>query len=142
MNEVWCFDSSYWGSSPLIHWVRKGHSNARLWVHSTKGTTARHAAKILEFTKPLPPPPARRARTPFAKVGAMIDDTFHSVRAATHALMAKTRNIDVLIERDPQTGKPSSTDFYFATYGGIAGGHYEGIKQYLTRLVETSRNLT
>src|SRR5262249_25698008 len=52
VNEVWCFDSMYWGSSPFVAWVGKGHSHPRLWVFSTGGTTARNADVILDLTKP------------------------------------------------------------------------------------------
>src|SRR5262249_12643221 len=47
INEVWCFDSSYWGSDPFLTWLKKGHSNARLWMYSTGGTTAVATSKIL-----------------------------------------------------------------------------------------------
>jgi hypothetical protein len=139
MNEIWCFDSSYFGGDQLINWVLKGHSNPRLWVYSFDSDTAGSAAKVLEYTKPLPPEKPHRARTLGAKVGAMVGSAWHAVHATAHDLIVKTTTIDVLIDRGQ---KPRATDFFLATYGGTAGGHYESIGKYLTSLVNTSRNLT
>lgn len=155
MNEVWCFDSSYWGSAPFITWLNKGHSNPRLWMYSTGGTTGVSAARILGLAPSIlgltPLTPAgkpRPTRTMVAKVQAVLDRAKRAVDAANDAVVRaveialRTTKIDVLIEKDPNTLRPSSTDFSLATFGGLAGGHYECIDKYLTTLVETSRNLT
>jgi hypothetical protein len=151
-NEVWCFDSTYWGSKPFITWVNKGHAHARLWVYSTGGTTGSNAHTLMELTtSPLKyakvsPPRPKHARTTVGKAEALVVNALHKVGAAlgtaAHAAAIATTQIDILIEKDPSTGQPSSTDSFFATYGGMAGGHYEGMQQYLPALVETSRNLT
>jgi hypothetical protein len=155
VNEVWCFDSSYWGSDPFLTWLKKGHSKPRLWMYSTGGTTGVAAAKIMGLApsilglSPLPhPTKPKRARTAVAKVQATVDRTLQVVAAVEAAVMrgleiaVKTTKIDVLIERDPSTRKPAATDFSLALFGGLAGGHYECIAKYFTTLVDTSRNLT
>ena len=78
MNEVWCFDSTYWGSKPFLDWLKKGHSNARLWMYSTGGTTGVNASEILKLTPSIlgltpSPPPAKPARTVVAKVTAAVN---------------------------------------------------------------------
>jgi hypothetical protein len=155
VNEVWCFDSSYWGSDPFLAWLKKGHSNPRLWMYSTGGTTGVSASRILGLTPGIlglttaPPLPKRKpARTPLAKFQAGIDATVAMANAVEEKVMRaveiamKTTKIDVLIEQDPNTKLPAATDFSLAMFGGLAGGHYECIGKYLTTLVDTSRNLT
>jgi hypothetical protein len=167
MNEIWCFDSTYWGSKSLIKWAQKGHSHARLWVYSTGGTTGRYAAQILKFAES--PPPEELKHAPPAKpkhhgkkhsgvavkieelvhsaeaVRMKIEDEFHGVKvAASHlwtALFNPPTNIEVLIHGAGKHGAPLTTDGFVATYGGSAVGHYEGMPQYLPTLVETSQNL-
>jgi hypothetical protein len=126
VNEVWCFDSTYWGSSPFIAWARKGHSNnPRLWVYSTGGTTGVNAAAIKKLTEPPPPAkPKPAGTTPPAKPNTLL-----------------TTKIEVLIDNYPKHGKWSYTDGFWAAYGGSAGGHYEGIGKYLPTLVGNSQNL-
>jgi len=150
-NEVWCFDSTYWGSKPFITWVNKGHAHARLWVFSTRGTTAYHARTIMELTKtPLKfakvdPPKPKRGRSPIGKVQATISNVAGKIGAAlgtmVHEAAILSTQVDVLIEHDPNTGKPNTTENYYAIYGGLAGGHYEGMQQYFAKLVDTSGNL-
>jgi hypothetical protein len=73
MNEVWCFDSTYWGYESFEAWAQKGHSNnPRLFVYSTGGAgkkdTGDSAEQILTDSLPKPaakpkrgaPPPPRR----------------------------------------------------------------------------------
>jgi hypothetical protein len=113
VNEVWCFDCTYWGAEAFITWAKKGHSHPRLWVYSTGGTgprsTGDEAYEILTFSQSKAAPPGT--------------------------------NIEVLVDNYPKPGRPSSTDGFVATYHGSAGGHYESIEKYLTNLIETSNNL-
>ena len=51
--------------------------------------------------------------------------------------MLSLTDIEVLIEHDPG----NKTNPAWAAYGGGAGGHYECIEKYLSRLVGRSRNL-
>ncbi len=154
VNEVWCFDSSYWGSEPFLSWLKRGHSKARLWIYSTGGTTGVAASRILGLAPsllglPAVPPPAKpvRARTTLAKVSAAVNRAGQAITRAEAALAraldvaTKTTKIDILIERDPHTKKPAATDFSLALFGGLAGGHYECIGKYFTTLLNTSRNL-
>ncbi len=113
VNEIWCFDCTYWGVDPFIAWAKRGHSNnPKLWVYSTggkgNGSTGDSADAILTFAQGKPAP---------------------------------TTNIEVLIDDYPNAGKPSSTRFFVATYHGSANGHYESIEKYLPQLVEISKNL-
>jgi hypothetical protein len=151
-NEIWCFDSTYWGSKPFITWVNKGHSNGRLWVFSTRGTTAYNARTLMElttapmkFAKVAPPKP-KRGRGTIGKAEAAVVNAVNKVEAVAgtfaHAAAIAATQIDILIEHDPNTNKPNTTPNFFATYGGVAGGHYEGMKQYLATLIDTSRNLS
>ena len=52
MNEVWCFDSTYWGADGLRKWAEKVHNNARLFVYSLGGGTAQAAKDLLELIRP------------------------------------------------------------------------------------------
>jgi hypothetical protein len=153
-NEVWCFDSTFWAGQPFIAWVNKGHANARLWVYSSANKsegTGYSAAAIMDL-KPnimnyatVSPPKPQNGRYPLAKAAALINNGIGWLGAAlgtaAHAAAIATTQIDVLIEKNPNTGKPASTDTFSATYGGMAGGHYEGMQQYLGTLVQTSQNL-
>lgn len=122
MNEVWCFDSSYWGSAGLIKWARKGHSHPRLWVYSTGGTTGYAAADIKKLTDPpAPPKPAKKGAAPPPQ--------------------PLTTKIEVLIHGAGKHGMPVTTDYFVPTYGGSAVGHYEGMQKYLPTLVGSSQNL-
>jgi hypothetical protein len=113
VNEIWCFDCTYWGGDPFIAWAKRGHSNnPRLWVYSTggkgNGSTGNSANRILAFSQTKPPP---------------------------------ATNIEVLIDDYPTAGKASSSPYFVAAYHGSANGHYESIKKYLPQLVEKSKNL-
>src|SRR5262249_25465915 len=112
VNEVWCFDCTYWGGDPFIAWARKGHSNPRLWVYSTGG-----------------------------KGNGATGDAGNAILAFSQSCAAATTNIEVLIDDYPSAGKTSSTTFFVPHYHGSAKGHYESIEKYLTRLVDTSKNL-
>jgi hypothetical protein len=156
-NEVWCFDSTYWGSKPFITWVNKGHAHPRLWVYSTGGTTGYNAHTLMDLTthpmdyakvtaRAVKPKPARtKEERAQAKAAAFVGTALNKFGAVldTRAHLAAIANtqIDILIESDPNTGKTSVTDTFFATYGGKAGGHYEGMPKYLPALVQSSRNL-
>jgi hypothetical protein len=154
INEVWCFDSLYWGSEPFLNWLKKGHSRPRLFIHTTSGTTAGNAKDILDVVPTIlgipplsPPAKPKPARTPLAKLEAKIAGALEPFEEALHTLgralliATKTTKIDILIESVPKIGKPAATDFFLSSFGGIAGGHYEGIEMYLPKLVDTSRNL-
>jgi hypothetical protein len=110
-------------------------------MYSTGGTTGINAANILKLTQPPPPAKPKLAATKTPQFGAMIGSAIHEAGAWLNAMTVKTTKIEVLIDKGPKDGKPSSTDFFYATYGGSAGGHYEGMKQYLPTLVENSQNL-
>jgi hypothetical protein len=156
MNEVWCFDSNYWGSAPFISWAKKGHSHGKLWVYSTggttNGTTGPSATDILKLTQPPPPPKPKHAVSkhhavtthtlPAAKVQAFIHDVGAvASRLLSGMLHPPTTKIEVLIHGAGKHGAPLTTDNFLATYGGSAIGHYEGMPKYLPKLVETSQNL-
>jgi hypothetical protein len=112
VNEVWCFDCTYWGSEPFLTWAKRGHSHPRLWVYSTGGSgpqaTGDYANAILDFSK---------------------------------TKTAPATGIEVLIDNYPASGKTSSTNNFIATYHGSANGHYESIEKYLAQLIDTSQNL-
>jgi hypothetical protein len=112
VNEVWCFDCTYWGGDPLIAWAKKGHSNPRLWVYSTGG-----------------------------KGNGATGDSANAILAFSQSSAAATTNIEVLIDDYPSVGKTSSTKFFVPHYHGSAKGHYESIEKYLPRLVDTSKNI-
>src|SRR5207244_1143213 len=122
-------------------WLAKGHSNPRLWMYSTGGTTGVAASDILRRTPsilgltPSSPKP-KAARTVVAKVQAAVN-ALDEMAARFIEIGMKTTKIDILIDTKP----PSSTDFSLAMFCGLAGGHYECIEKYFTTLVETSRNL-
>jgi len=143
MNEVWCFDSTYWGDTELQKWAAKGHGNAKLFVYATGGSTANAARALQRLSQPTPPPPPPRgkpdfrgmidkpeAEMPVAVLRRQADKSFKSV-------MLSLTDIDVLIEHDPG----NKTNPAWTAYGGGAGGHYECIPKYLPLLVERSRNL-
>jgi hypothetical protein len=155
LNEVWCFDSSYWGSDPFLKWIQKGRSNAKLFMYSTSGTTAATASAILQkmpnllgLSPQTPQAKIKPGRTTAERIEAAFDRTKQELNKAADAvwrgieIAMKTTKIDILIERDPKTNQSASSPFALATYGGMAGGHYECIERYLTKLVETSRNLS
>jgi hypothetical protein len=155
LNEVWCFDSSYWGSDPFLKWIQKGHSNAKLFMYSTGGLTGTFSSAILKKMPSLlglspttPQTKIKPGRTTLQKVEAVVGRAKQAITKVEDALwrgieiMMRTTKIDILIERDPSTGKPESSPFALATYGGMAGGHYECIPKYLTTLVNNSANLS
>jgi hypothetical protein len=146
MNEVWCFDSTYWGSKPIIKWAQKGHSHPRLWVYSTGGTTGVNAAAILKLTQPPPPEKPKHGRRKHSAVAMKIEELVHGAEAAASRLWTAmthppTTKIEVLIHGAGKHGAPLSTDGFVATYGGSAVGHYEGMPKYLPTLVDNSQNL-
>jgi hypothetical protein len=112
MNEVWCFDCTYWGGDPLTTWARKGHSDPRLFVYSTGGVgnfkTGDSAYAVLEF-------------------------------ARTKAALGK--NVDVWIDNYPDAKTSPSTKGFSAAHHGSAGGHYESIEKYFPQPVDKSKNL-
>jgi hypothetical protein len=148
MNEVWCFDSTYWGDEPLRKWAEKGHSNARLFVYS-QGVSGRKATgdaarALLRLTKPTPPPPPSPELKPnfrgmIAKGGGEVPIAVLRSRsdASFGTVMLSLTDIDVLIEHDPGNKDNPA----WAAYLGGAGGHYESIPKYLSRLVGQSQNL-
>jgi hypothetical protein len=148
MNEVWCFDSTYWGDERLRKWAEKGHRNARLFVYSQgrsgRSETGDAARALLRLTKPTPPPPPSPQLKPnfrgmIAKGGGEVPIAVlrsHS-DASFRTVMLSLTDIEVLIEHDPG----NKTNPAWAAYGGAAGGHYECIEKYLSRLVGQSQNL-
>src|SRR5262249_54699259 len=110
-NEVWCFDSTYWGGTPFKEWAKKGHSNPRLFVYSTGGKgprqTGNSAWDILQFS-------------------------------GTKDAAKTNTDFEVLIDNYPSAGKPSNTKFFVCNYGVSANGHYESIEMYLQTLIDTS----
>lgn len=144
MNEVWCFDSTYWGDGPLQKWAEKGHGNAKLFVYSTGGSGTGNAARaLLRLSQPTPPPPPPRGKPDFrgmiGKPGAEVPVAVLRRQSDTAfgTVMRSLTDIDVLIENDPG----NKTNPAWTAYGGGAGGHYECIPKYLPLLVERSRNL-
>jgi hypothetical protein len=142
MNEVWCFDSTYWGDDRLQKWVERGHSNAKLFVYATGGSTAVAARALRQLGRPTPPPTPRgnaTVREMIAKPGYEVPSAVMKRQSETAfaTVMRSMTDIDVLIEHDRGNG----TDPTWATYGGGAGGHYECIPKYLPKLIERSRNL-
>lgn len=148
MNEVWCFDSTYWGAGPLQRWAEKGHSNARLFVYSLgrsgPSETGDAARALLRLTRPTPPPqpPAGKLnlRDVIAKGGGGgVPMAVLRARSAASfgAVMRNLTDIEVLIEHDPENASNPA----WTTYGGGAGGHYKCIAKYLPRLVARSKNL-
>jgi hypothetical protein len=129
MDEVWCFDSSYWGSALLETWAKKGHSDGRLFVYSSGGSgpsaTGDYAEQILKDSQPKPPPKPKRGEPPPPPPRPPFGST----------------QVDVCVDGHGAKGLPLTTPFFDTTYKGSARGHYQAIKQYLTRLVETSQNL-
>src|SRR5262249_47232303 len=117
-----------------------------------RGTTAYNARTIMELTtSPLKfakvaPPKPKRGRGTIGKAEAAVVNAVGKVEAiagtVAHAAAIASTQIDVLMEHDPNTNKPTTTQNFFATYGGLAGGHYEGMKEYLANLIDTSRNLS
>lgn len=112
VNEVWCFDCTYWGGDPFITWAKKGRSNPRLWAYSTGG-----------------------------KGNGSTGDSANDILTFSQTKTAATTNIEVLIDDYPAVGKTSNTKFFVAAYHGSANGHYESIEKYLTRLFDTSKDL-
>lgn len=154
LNEVWCFDSSYWGSDPFLKWIQKGRSNAKLFMYSTGGTTGVSSSAILKkmpnllgLSPTTPPVKIKPGGTPFENLEAVIDRTRQQLNHVGDAvwrgieILMKTTKIDILIEKDPSTSQPAASPFSLAMYSGMAGGHYECIEKYLTTLVKTSQNL-
>jgi hypothetical protein len=130
MNEVWCFDSTYWGYEAFEAWAQKGHSNnPRLFVYSTGGAgkkdTGDSAEQILTDSLPKPAAKPKRGAPPPPPPNPL---------AGTQ--------IDVCVDGRGKHGAPIFTKYFEAAYHGSAGGHYESIEKYLTTLVETSQNLT
>jgi hypothetical protein len=143
MNEVWCFDSTYWGATQLQSWCEKGHGNAKLFVYATGGTTAAAARALQRLSQPTPTPAPPRGKPDFR---SMIDKPGATMPASVlkrqgdsgiRSVMVSLTDIDVLIEND----KDNKTNAAWAAYGGGAGGHYEGMPKYLPQLVERSLNL-
>jgi hypothetical protein len=144
MNEVWCFDSTYWGGTPLQKWAENGHhGNAKLFVYSFGGGTANAARALLRLSQPTLPPPPPRGKPDFrgmiAKGGGEVPVPFlrRQSDASFKSVMLSLTDIDVIIENDPG----NKTNPAWTAYGGGAGGHYECIPKYLPPLVERSRNL-
>lgn len=143
MNEVWCFDSAYWGTAGLQRWTEKGHSNAKLFVYATGGDTASAARTLRRFSQPTPSPPVPRWKPDFrsmiARPGTEVPIAVLRNRSATSfgTVMRSLTDFEVLIENDPG----NNTNPAWADYGGGAGGHYECIEKYLPLLVRRSRNL-
>jgi hypothetical protein len=143
MNEVWCFDSTYWGAGRLQRWAERGHSHARLFVYATGGSTADAARTLRKLGRPTPtppPPPGKPSvRDMIAKPGAVIPTAVLKKQSDTAfaTVMRSLTDIDVLIEHD----RGNAADPTWAAYGGGAGGHYECIPKYLPILVERSKNL-
>lgn len=142
MNEVWCFDSTYWGDARLQRWAERPHSGARLFVYATGGSTAVAARSLRRFSRPTPPPPPwgkPNVRDMIAKPGAGVPVAVLRKRSETSfaTVMRSMTDIEVLIEQDPE----NKTNPAWTAYGGSAGGHYECIPKYLPLLVERSRNL-
>jgi hypothetical protein len=155
LNEVWCFDSSYWGSKPFLKWIQKGRQNAKLFMYATRGLTATSASEILQLTPKIlgltpltPPKKIKPGRDPIEKLEVAIGRAKQELTKIGEVvwrgieIQMKTTKVDILIESDPKTNKPVASPFSEATYRGMAGGHYECIERYLTKLVETSRNLS
>jgi hypothetical protein len=140
MNEVWCFDSTYWGDDRLQTWVERGHSHARLFVYATGGSTAVAARALQKLGRPPTPPPPPwgklNVRGVIDKPGAAPSVAVLKQRSDTSfaTVMRSLTDIDVLIQGDP----PDATS---TAFGGAAGGHYECIPKYLHQLVERSHNL-
>lgn len=143
MNEVWCFDSTYWGADELQKWTNRGHSNAKLFVYATGGSTANAARSLARFSKPTPPPAPPRGRPDFRgmieKPGTQVSVAVLNRRSDTAfaTVMRALTDIDVLIENE----RGNANNPAWTAYGGGAGGHYECIPKYLPLLVERSRNL-
>jgi hypothetical protein len=148
VNEVWCFDSTYWGAEPLRQWAEKGHGDARLFVYSLgksgPSETGDAARALLRLTKPTPPPPPPPPGKPnfsdvIAKGGAGVPVAVLRARsdATFRTVMRSLTDIEVLVEHD----RENKTNPAWAAYGGGAGGHYESIPKYLPRLVAQSKNL-
>src|SRR5438445_4530503 len=59
INEIWCFDSTYFGYEQFIAWLKKAHTNAKRWVYSlggrVNGTTGPSADEIMNLNPPTPP---------------------------------------------------------------------------------------
>jgi hypothetical protein len=140
MNEVWCFDSTYWGSAELQKWAEKGHGNAKLFVYATGGGTANAARALRKLSQPTSPPRPPQGkldiRSITAKGGGTVPALVLKRQSDTSfkSVMLSLTDIDVIIDNDP----PNPT---LTAYGGAAGGHYECIPKYLPLLVERSRNL-
>lgn len=143
MNEVWCFDSTYWGAADLQKWAERGHANAKLFAYATGGSTAVAARALQRLNQPTPPSPPPRGNPDFR---GMIDQRGTGISAdllrkqsdsAFGTVMVSLTDIDVLIENDPG----NATNPAWTEYGGGAGGHYECIPKYLPLLVGRSRNL-
>jgi hypothetical protein len=143
MNEVWCFDSTYWGDSLLQKWVEKGHGNAKLFVYATGGSTAVATRALQRLSQPAPPPRPPQGKPDFRgmidKPGATVPVSVlqRQSNKAISTVMVSLTDIDVLIENDPG----NKTNPNWAAYGGGAGGHYECIPKYLPQLVDRSQNL-
>lgn len=139
MNEVWCFDSTYWGYKELEKWAQRGHSNAKLFVYATGGGTAYAARELRKLSEPSAPRPAQGKldiRSVTAKGGGTVPGSVLKKQSDTSfkSVMLSLTDIDVIIDND----QPNPT---LTAYGGAAGGHYECIEKYLSRLVKQSRNL-
>jgi hypothetical protein len=143
MNEVWCFDSTYWGDAKLQRWAEKPHSNAKLFVYATGGSTASAARSLVRYSQPTPPPPPPRGQPNFRDViekpgtGVSMAVLRKRSESSFGTVMLSMTDFDVLIEGD----KGNATNQAWTEYGGGAGGHYESIPKYLPLLVERSRNL-
>ncbi len=143
MNEVWCFDSTYWGDARLQKWAERPHSGAKLFVYATGGSTAVAARSLRRFSRPPTPPPPpwgkTNVRDVIEKPGAGVSMAVLRKRSESSfaTVMRSMTDIDVLIENDPE----NKTNPAWTAYGGSAGGHYECIPKYLPQLVERSRNL-
>ena len=148
MNEVWCFDSTYWGDELLRKWAEKGHNNARLFVYSQGKSGSKEtgdaARALLRLTKPTPPPPPSPQLKPdfrgmITKGGGEVPIAVlrRQGDVAIRTVWLSLTAIEVLIEHDPDNQNNPA----WAAYGGAAGGHYESIPKYLSRLVGQSQNL-
>jgi hypothetical protein len=148
MNEVWCFDCTYWGAGGLEKWAERPHDHAKLFVYSlgesgrnATGDAAREILKLAKPSWPLQPKGPGVFSAIGAQVRTMVRDVKSTIRSIAHDPPAvrhtKMTDIEVLIEQDPA----NKINPAWAAYKGGASGHYESIPKYLPLLVERSRNL-
>jgi hypothetical protein len=134
VEEVWCFDCTYWGS--ISNWVKKGHAGRRLFFYSSgEGYDYKKNPK---FDPKLPEGPDNPKTIRYRSGTA---DTVRDILDLTRGKSPPATTIEGLIEAYlGNLVKEDSTPNFVGTYGRPDGKkHYESIEKYLTQLIDSAK---